>query len=551
MAVPTTVVPRPQETPRPTSASLRPPWDRRRATLSATLTLAVLATVFSLRATGVDIPALVEGAGDVASLVARMVPPRFDDLPQTIDLVMETFFMAFVGTALALALSLPLAILAARTTTLNRLSFGAARGVIAACRAIPDLVFALIFVRALGLGVLPGILALGLHSIGMLGKLIADAIEEVDQGPMDATSSAGAGRGQVLGAAVVPQIVPTVISLFLYRLDINVRLSTVLGFVGAGGIGLQLRATLGNLRYQEALGTVTVIFVLIVMVEALSILVRRTLLPAEGSGSQSGVSAGPLVSPPWSSERRWRFGYGVLFVSVLIASVVATSVSPLDPLLAIPDIWRVLARFVPPDFGQPGPLFDAMVETVSIGIAATAIGTVLSLPLAFSASRNIAPSRWLYLLARGTVLVTRAVPELILAVIFVAAVGLGPFAGVLALSIVTVGFMAKLLGDALEQVRQGPRDAIDATGATRMQQATAAVVPQIMPAFVGNALYMLDLNIRGSVVLGIVGAGGVGFLLVQSIRTLEFEDTAAIMLCIFVAVYAIERLSTWLRKQLI
>ncbi len=551
MTVPTSVVARPERAPTPAPASLRPPWDRRRTTLFATLLLAALATAASLRETGIDLSALVEGAGDVVSLVARMVPPRFEDLPETIDLVLETFFMAFVGTVLALVLSLPLAFLAARTTTLNRLSFGAARGVIAACRAIPDLVFALIFVRALGLGILPGVLALGLHSIGMLGKLIADAVEEIDRGPMDAATSAGAGRAQVLGAAVVPQVVPTVISLFLYRLDINVRLSTVLGFVGAGGIGLQLRATLGNLRYQDALGTVAVIFVLIVLVEALSILVRRTLLSADGSRSSTSVSAGARLTPPWSSERRWSLGYGVLFAAVLVVSVGATSMSPLDPLWAIPDIWRVLARFVPPDFSEPGRLFDAMVETVSIGVAATALGTVLSLPLAFLASRNVAPSRWLYWLARGTVVLTRAVPELVLAVIFVAAVGLGPFAGVLALSIVTVGFMAKLLGDALEQVRQGPRDALDATGATHAQQTAAAVVPQIVPSFVGNVLYMVDLNVRASVILGIVGAGGVGFLLVQSIRTLEFEYTAAVLLCIFVVVYAIERLSTWLRKQLI
>ena len=551
MGAPTETAARPPEAPAP-ATGLRPPWDRRRRVLSATLVVVALATVASLRETGVALSTLIEGAGDVGALVARMLPPRFEDLAETIDLVLETFFMAFVGTVLALLLSVPVAFLAARNTSLGPISFGIARAVIAAFRAIPDLVFALIFVRALGLGILPGVLALGLHSIGMLGKLIADAIEEVDLGPVDAARSAGGRRVQVLAAAVAPQIVPTVIGLFLYRLDINVRISTVLGFVGAGGIGLQLRATLGNLRYQEALGIVSVIFVLIVLVEAVSVLVRRTLLANDaGSRSRVGAGEGSGVRAPWSGERRWRLLYGALFASILVVSVVVTSMSPLDPLLALPDIWRVLVRFVPPDFGDPRQLFDAMAETISIGIAATAVGTLLSLPLALLASRNIAPTRVLYLLARGAVVLVRAVPEVILAVIFVAAVGLGPFAGVLALSILTIGFMAKLLGDALEQVRQGPRDAIDATGATRVQQTAAAVVPQVMPAFVGNALYMLDLNVRGSVVLGIVGAGGVGFLLVQSIRTLEFEYTAAILVCIFVAVYAIERFSTWLRKQLI
>jgi phosphonate transport system permease protein len=551
LTVPVEVAPSRETTLGAPGPPLRPPWDRRRVTLLLTLVLAAVATGLSLRETGVAVTTLAEGAGDIWALLGRMVPPRFTDLPRTVDLVLETFFMAFAGTVLALVLSVPLALFAARTTTFGWATFGAARALITAFRAIPDLVFALVFVRAIGLGVLPGILALGLHSIGMVGKLIADAVEEIDTGPLDAARATGATRAQVLSAGVLPQIVPTVIGLFLYRLEINVRLSTVLGFVGAGGIGMQLRATLGNLRYQEALGIVVVIFGLILVVEGLSMAVRRTLLEGDGRDSRAPLGAGPGVKPPWTGERRSRLLYGALFVVVLVASVAATRVTPVDAVLAVPDIWEVVTRFLPPDFGDPGSLWAAMVETVSIGVAATALGAALSVPLALLGSRNIARRRPVYLVARGVVVLVRSVPEIVLAVIFVAAVGLGPFAGVLALGIWTIGFMAKLLGDALEQVSQAPRDAIDATGATGSQQTVSAVVPQIMPAFVGTLLYMVDINVRSSVVVGIVGAGGVGFLLVQSIRTLDFPLTAAILICIFVVVYAIERLSDWLRKQLI
>ena len=551
MPVPVEVAPSPVTTLGTPGPALRPPWDRRRITLLVTLVLAGIATGFSLRETGVAVSTLTDGAGDIWSLLGRMVPPRFIDLPRTIGLVLETFFMAFTGTVLALALSIPLALFAARTTTFGWATFGASRAVISAFRAIPDVVFALVFVRAIGLGVLPGILALGLHSIGMVGKLMADAVEEIDTGPLEAARATGATQAQVLGAAVLPQMMPTVIGLFLYRLEINVRLSTVLGFVGAGGIGMQLRATLGNLRYQEALGIIVVIFGLILLVEALSVAMRRTLLEGAGEGSRARVTAGPGMRPPWTGERLWRLLYGALFVVVLVTSAVATRVTPLDAVRALPDIWEVVTRFVPPDFADPGRLWVAMVETVSMGVAATAIGAVLSVPLALLGSRNIARRRSVYLLGRGTVVLVRSVPEIVLAVIFVAAVGLGPFAGVLALAIWTIGYMAKLLSDALEQVSQGPRDAVDATGATASQQTVSAVVPQIMPAFVGTVLYMVDINVRSSVVVGVVGAGGVGFLLVQSIRTLDFPLTAAILLCIFAVVYAIERLSDWLREQLI
>jgi phosphonate transport system permease protein len=540
---------------------LRPPWDRRRIALVLALGLGGAAAAASLPRAGISPTALVAGLSDIRSLVARMLPPHFPDLAGTVRLVLETFLMAFAGTVLSLLLTVPLAVLAARNTTTGRIAFAGARAVIAACRAVPDLVFALVFVRALGLGVLPGILALALHSVGMLGKLLADAVEGVPPGPLDAIRSAGGSRGQVLAGGVLPQVVPTMIGTFLYRLDINVRLSTVLGFVGAGGIGLELRATLGNLRYQEALGIVIVIFALIVAVEAVSVAVRHTVLadPRSSTGAGAGTGAGRgagrgghRLRPPWTATRRWQAAYALAFGAVLVASATATGVNPLDPLLALPALWDVARQFVPPDLRSiRTALVPAMVETVAIGVAATVVGSLLSVPLAFLAARNLTPNRGLYLAARGIVLAVRGVPELVLAVIFVAAVGLGPFAGALALGIATVGFMAKLLADALEELDQGPRDALDATGATRTQQTASAVVPQAMPALVANVLYMLDINVRSSVILGIVGAGGIGFLLVQSVRTLEFQVTAGILACVFVVVYGIERLSAWLRSHLL
>ncbi len=532
--------------------------------------LAVL-TAVSVREVGLSGGALVEGIGDIRRLVARMLPPALPELGTSLDLLLETVSIALLGTTLALALSLPLAFLAARNTSPHPAAYGAARAVITAARAIPDLVFALVFVRALGLGALPGVLALGLHSVGMLGKLFADAIEETDRGAREAAASTGAGRLQVITSSVLPQIVPSVVGLFLYRFDINVRLSTVLGFVGAGGIGQQLRATLGNLRYPEAMGTVALIFVLIVGVEVLSVAVRRTLLADEGAGVRDGsvlaflgrrgrrrqaqvppTEVAGAIRPPWTVERRWKAAYGVALLAALAMSMGGTGVNPLQVVAAVPDIWGVVQRFWPPDFSSGTDLLiDGMVETVAIGIAATFIGTVLSVPIAFLAAGNIAPARWVYVAARTVIVVVRSIPELILAVVFVAAVGLGPFPGTLALGIGTIGFMAKLLSDALEELPQGPRDALDAVGATRMQQTATAVVPQVTPTLVGQTLYMLDINIRSSVVLGIVGAGGIGFLLVQSIRTLAFERTAAVLLLVFAVVYLVEHLSAWLRRQLI
>ena len=137
-------------------------------------------------------------------------------------------------------------------------------------RAIPDLIFAAIFVRAFGIGPLAGILALGLHSIGMIGKMFADALENADATPREASVSTGASKWQAIFASILPQATPTMIGTSLYRLDINVRASAVLGLVGAGGIGFIIQSALRSLDYPSALSAVSVIFIVILAIESVS-----------------------------------------------------------------------------------------------------------------------------------------------------------------------------------------------------------------------------------------------------------------------------------------
>jgi phosphonate transport system permease protein len=570
--------------------------------LAAFAALAGLA-VYSFDRVGISLTALVDGYSDIRRLVDRMFPIRFDNFDRTVELAVETLFIAFLGTALAVVVSIPLAFLAARNTTMNGLAYGAVRAFIVAMRAIPDLVFALIFVRAIGIGgvggIISGILAIGLHAVGMVGKLYADAIEQIDEGPRQAVVSSGATKTQSLVTGVMPQVLPAFIGVALYRLDINFRTSTILGYVGAGGIGQLLQLYLSGLRYDRALGVTVVIVALVLAVEFLSAAARRGILGAdpyeqrrlsrrvlaaghkatsrvlraggtepgpggarspgaEAAAGGDGAPPGALafdrdkVRPPWTPQRRRAYSFGGLGLAMLVASFAFTGVTPLDLVTSLGDIGQVAVRLVPGDMSwYTGRIGSAMIETLAIGLAASCIGLVLSLPLAFLAASNVAPGRAVYYAARSVVVAIRAVPELILAVIFVAALSLGPSPGVMALSIGTLGFATKLFADSIEEVRQGPRDAIAATGATRIQESSTGVVPQVMPALVGTSLYVLDINIRASTIVGIVGAGGIGFYLIQAIRTLEWETVGGIMAMIFIVVYGIERLSGWMRAQLL
>jgi phosphonate transport system permease protein len=194
---------------------------------------------------------------------------------------------------------------------------------------------------------------------------------------------------------------------------------------------------------------------------------------------------------------------------------------------------------------------ELLVETVQMGFAATGLSLIFAIPTALLAARNVAPARWIYNAARSFILGVRALPDLIVAVIFVAALGLGPQPGVLALAIGLYGFSTKLFADSIEEIKEGPRDGVRATGASGLQETFTSVLPQAMPAIIGHSLYVLDVSLRASTVLGIVGAGGIGFPLVQGTRLFQFELVGGLLICIFALVYAIEILAAWVRKQVI
>ncbi|BBX32164.1 transporter [Mycolicibacterium mageritense DSM 44476 = CIP 104973] len=499
---------------------------------------AVVATIGSAWAIDFAPAALLDGLDEVVALLERMVPPRLDDPGRIAGLAVETLLMAVLGTALAAVASVPLAFMAARNTTPHPAVYTMARAVITFCRAMPDLLFAVLFVRALGIGVLPGVLALALHSIGMLGKLFADAIEQTDPGPREAVRTTGAGYFREMLNAVVPQVVPSWIATFVYRIDINLRMSVVLGFVGAGGIGFALQDALRGLIYPRALGIVCVILAIIAVMELLAILIRRMLLS-------------PTDGHPFR-DRVVRFTLTGLLLGTCLTALVVLKISPLSLFTWVGPSVEIFTRMLPPNFTALGAeLFTAAAQTVAIGVVSTAIGVVLSIPVGVLAARNVTPHAAVYWAARSWILVVRAVPELILAVVFVAALGLGPVAGTCALAIGSVGFLAKLVADAVEEIDPGPMEAVRSVGGGWWNTLLSAVIPQSVPAMVGASLYLFDVNIRTSTILGIVGAGGIGYLLFESIRTLNFDVAGAIVIVIFVIVYAIERLSGWIRSRLV
>ena len=210
----------------------------------------------------------------------------------------------------------------------------------------------------------------------------------------------------------------------------------------------------------------------------------------------------------------------------------------------------ILSRMLPPDFSNLKSLIYSMIETIEIAILGTFIAIVLSIPLALLSAKNISPNIIVFFIARTITVFFRAIPEFIIAMILVIAIGFGAMPGVLALGIHTMGFLAKFYAEDIEHINKGPIEALESSGASKRQIISFAVIPQIIPSFVANNLYILDRNIRMATMLGIVGAGGIGYELQSAFRMFEYQKVSAIIVIIFITIFIIDNLSSFIRSKI-
>lgn len=244
------------------------------------ITLAILIPlIWSAAGLNVTWDRVLSAPADIWNIVHRMFPP--DLTPETVQRampkVMESLFIAWVGTIIAASLSLPLAILAARNLTTKSSSF-VIRQIFILIRSVPELLLAMVLIPVTGLGPWTGVLAIGLHSIGTLGRLSSEVMEGIDPGPVEAIASSGAGRLSQIRYGVLPQVMPTIMAYWLYRFEINIRASAVLGAVGVGGIGLELIQQLAFRNYARV-GTVLFLTIAVVLaIDTVSARLRRRII---------------------------------------------------------------------------------------------------------------------------------------------------------------------------------------------------------------------------------------------------------------------------------
>jgi phosphonate transport system permease protein len=254
-----------------------------------------------------------------------------------------------------------------------------------------------------------------------------------------------------------------------------------------------------------------------------------------------------LPKPPynWMAPLSW----GILFLMLSWG----WGSAEMNPMLLVNDAGNMLefaSDFFPPDFKDFSYYVDEMVITIHIALWGTILSIICAIPLGLMSAENLAPM-WMYQPTRRLMDATRAINEMVFAMLFVVAVGLGPFAGVMALFIHTTGVLAKLFSEAVEAIDPRPAEGVRATGANKLEEILYGVIPQVLPLWISYSLYRFESNVRSATVVGMVGAGGIGVILWESLRGFQFQQTCAVMIIIIVCVTLIDLISQQLRKAFI
>ncbi|HUH02668.1 MAG TPA: ABC transporter permease subunit [Kofleriaceae bacterium] len=500
-----------------------------------------------------------DGTGGVGDLLAGLASPDLSSsfLTRIGRLAIESVLIGVLGMALALVVAIPLAVAGARSpalidapdrrpyaTAARELVRTVARALLALFRSVPEIVWAFLFVRILGLGPGPAVLAIGLTFGGIIGKLYAELLEATDPVPGRRLRGAGAGALAILIHAQLPQVGRAWTAYALFRLECAIRSASILGVVGAGGLGTEIELSIRYFQYDKLATALLAVLVFVVALEIASHWLRR----ARPRWSILLMTAGALLAVamldiPWAR---------------LVGEHAASQTASFFAGFAHPtSSGEFLTRAA-----------QLAVLTVAMAWCATvlaACAAVVLAPLAATtftiggyledAPRGRGPTRWLALgllvPARITLQVTRALPELVWALIFVVWIGPGPTAGVLALTVHTVGILGRLFTDALEDTEPGPARALEAGGAGPLARYVYGVMPQAMPRMLAFTLFRFEVNIRNAAMVGFVGAGGLGNAIHTAISLFHWNDLATLLAVLLAVVLIADAAGDRVRSRLL
>jgi phosphonate transport system permease protein len=569
-------------------------WTPRRAAavLAGALVVALCWQVDGVRLSTVF---RAETAQAFATLIRGLFPPDFSApfLRVVFRAMVSTLATAIAGTVLSVLIAIPLGAFSTPILWRRGILAGAENGRFGALlrssasravfaflgflRAVPDLVWALLFVTAVGLGSLPGTLALAVAYAGVLGRVYADAFSDVDARPLEALQATGATRMQIFLRGIWPQALPNVTAYTLYSFECCVRAASVLGFVGAGGIGYEISLSMRLFEYGQVMTLILAFVVLLATTDVVSRKLRERLQSASDLGPGFGAAFGwgggsDLVSHKKTADsnalrKSWPAARFVLLALVLVASFYLAGFSP-DRLAGnnlLRNIFRFCAAMAPPDLARSfvlslGPL---IAQTVAISVLGTLMGIIIGAALAIPATSTLilvrrgSPGahppaergiRWsIFWSARLLLNFLRSIPDLVWVLVCILLVGIGPFAGTLAIGLHTAGVLGKLYAETLEEVPQRPVEALRALGAGPFQLLVWALWPQAKGMLASYTVVRWEMNLRISAILGLVGGGGLGQAIYNNVQLGFYARLGTLLLVI----YGLVICSDWLGDNVV
>jgi phosphonate transport system permease protein len=498
-------------------------------------------------------------ASSAMSLLDGFQHPDFspDMLSRVGKLALESVLIGCAGLGLALLLALPLAYWGTTIPGLpdapnrprwRRIARGSLRGsarwVLLVFRSIPEIVWAFLFVGIVGLGPGPAVVAIGITFGGIIGKLYAELVESVSPGPIQALQAVGASRWAVFLYGVLPQVQSQWIGYALFRLECGIRSASILGIVGAGGIGMEIDLAVRYFQYDKLATALLAVLAYVVVLEIVSAFLRRAHVVWPLLFLALGAGLGwVLLDVPWAE---FLGDYALFEFQHFVASFST-------PTLSLDFVYDAGMR---------------MAETVGMALCGTLLAGALAFLLAPLGTRTLtirgylqdvqrmgwAPRTIATLLLGATRVVfqlTRALPALVWALIFVVWVGAGPFAGMLAIAAHTSGILGRLFTEVYEDVEPESAQALERLGAKRVGQWAYGVLPAAAPRLMAFTLFRFEVNVRMTAMMGFVGAGGIGDAIHSAIETFHMNDLATLLAILLGSVAVIDALGDRMRARLL
>lgn len=483
---------------------------------------------------------LYEGMPSMFNLLKRMLRPNASYIGEVFEKLVETVEIAFISSLTGVFLALPLSLLVAENIAPSIYLGSGLRAFFAFLRTIPSLIWAALLVSVFSIGKFSGIVALTIIAFLMSLKLFREYIEAINENQLNSIRSVGASSLQVLRYCVLPHILDLSISVFFLTFETNIRSATILGLVGAGGIGQIMWRDLNHLRYDNLSTLILILFFTILSIDFLSLYIRRLL-------NKTTIKFRTI-----KNYQRFKLAK-IVYTPLLIIGVLGFIAQSFNIgydrfLLGLNQGATIIFRMIRIDISYWPNLVKGIKESFFIAVFATISGALASLFLSYFVAYNTSPRSWLSLLSKGIINILRTFPPIITAIIFFRGVGPGPLAGAMALSVYTTGVLTKMYSELLESTEENIQNSIISTGASKFQSYRHGLIPHTFPTFISLTLYRLESNIRSSTILGLIGAGGIGTILSMNINWRNWEKVGLLLLGISLMVILIDILSNYLRK---